>query len=280
MKRLLRHRSALVGGVLVALYLGAALSSGLLVSAGRASQIDLRNVKKRPSVAHLLGTDELGRDMLARVVLGARVSLAVSLAAVGAAMLVGTVLGLLSALAGAFVDQVVMRVMDCLLALPGLLLAIFAVSILGFGLPQLVVAIAVYSIPTFARLARASALIVRETEYVTAARAVGVPPLQVARRHVLPNILSPLIVQGTLRLATANLSIASLGFLGLGAQPPTPEWGLMIAAGRAHLTTSPHILAAPSLALLVVVLGFNLLGDGLRDLLDPRLRRQAGAPTA
>lgn len=271
--RLVRHRSVLLGGLLVAAYLGVALLGGLAVGMDQAVRIDLRSVKKPPTLEHWLGTDDLGRDLLARVVLGARVSLVTSVAAVVGAMVLGTGLGLLAALGGALCDQILMRVTDLLLALPGLLLAIFAVSILGFGLPQLTMAICIYSVPTFARLARGSALVVREAGYVAAAQALGARRVTIGLRHVLPNILSPLLVQGTLRLATANLSIASLGFLGLGAQPPTPEWGLMIAAGRSHLATSPHIMAAPSLALLLAVLGFNLLGDGLRDLSDPRLRR-------
>jgi peptide/nickel transport system permease protein len=163
--------------------------------------------------------------------------------------------------------------MDLLLALPGLLLAIFAVSILGFGLAQLTAAIAIYSIPTFARLARSSAMAVRQREYIQAAAALGVSQWRVLLKHVLPNITSPLLTLASLRLATANLSIASLGFLGLGAQPPTPEWGLMIASGRTHLISSPHIPLAPGIALLIVVLGFNLLGDGLRDITDPKSRR-------
>jgi len=190
--------------------------------------------------------------------------------AVLSAVLIGTVLGVIAAFGSKISDNIIMRFMDLLLALPGLLLAIFAVSILGFGLPQLTAAIAIYSIPTFARLARGSAVAIRQREFIMATTALGMSSFRVLGWHVLPNIVSPMVTLATLRLATANLSIASLGFLGLGAQPPSPEWGLMIATGRAHLISSPHIPLAPGVALLVVVLGFNLLGDGLRDLADPR----------
>ena len=268
-RRFLRHRSAMVGGALILLFVVVAIAGERLTPYGFA-QIDLPNARQSPSVAHWFGTDALGRDLLTRVIVGARISLVTSVTAVGVAVVVGTLLGVLAAFGNRVFDNVVMRFMDLLLALPGLLLAIFAVSILGFGLPQLTAAIAIYSIPTFARLARGSALAIRHREFIQASTALGAGHLRQIVRHVLPNIVSPIVTLATLRLATANLSIASLGFLGLGAQPPTPEWGLMIAAGRTHLISSPHIPLAPGLALLVVVLGFNLLGDGLRDLFDVR----------
>ena len=255
----------MVGGALILLFVVVAIAGERLTPYGFA-QIDLPNARQSPSVAHWFGTDALGRDLLTRVIVGARISLVTSVTAVGVAVVVGTLLGVLAAFGNRVFDNVVMRFMDLLLALPGLLLAIFAVSILGFGLPQLTAAIAIYSIPTFARLARGSALAIRHREFIQASTALGAGHLRQIVRHVLPNIVSPIVTLATLRLATANLSIASLGFLGLGAQPPTPEWGLMIAAGRTHLISSPHIPLAPGLALLVVVLGFNLLGDGLRDL--------------
>lgn len=269
MKRFLRHRSALLGTVLILLFVIVAVLGERLTPYGF-DQIDLSNARQPPSAAHLFGTDALGRDLLTRVIVGARISLVTSVGAVVAALLLGTAFGVIAAFGGKAVDNVIMRFMDLLLALPGLLLAIFAVSILGFGLPQLTAAIAIYSIPTFARLARASAMVVRQREFIQATTALGAGMGRMLIRHVLPNIVSPVVTLATLRLATANLSIASLGFLGLGAQPPTPEWGLMIASGRTHLISSPHIPLAPGIALLIVVLGFNLLGDGLRDLTDPK----------
>jgi peptide/nickel transport system permease protein len=271
-RRFLRHRSAVLGAVLIALFVIAAALGERLTPYGF-DQLDLSSAKQPPSLAHWLGTDALGRDLLTRVIVGARISLVTSVTAVFGALAVGTVLGILAAFGSRTIDNVVMRFMDLLLALPGLLLAIFAVSILGFGLAQLTAAIAIYSIPTFARLARSSAMAVRQREYIQAAAALGVSQWRVLLKHVLPNITSPLLTLASLRLATANLSIASLGFLGLGAQPPTPEWGLMIASGRTHLISSPHIPLAPGIALLIVVLGFNLLGDGLRDITDPKSRR-------
>lgn len=271
-RRFLRHRSAVLGSVLILLFVIAALL-GEQLTPYEFDRLDLASARQPPSLKHWLGTDPLGRDLLTRVIVGARISLVTSVGAVVSAVVVGTLLGIFAAFGSRAVDGTIMRFMDLLLALPGLLLAIFAVSILGFGLPQLTAAIAIYSIPTFARLARASALSVKEREYIQATAALGTGKARILLRHVMPNIVSPLLTLATLRLATANLSIASLGFLGLGAQPPTPEWGLMIASGRTHLISSPHIPLAPGIALLIVVLGFNLLGDGLRDITDPKSRK-------
>ena len=273
MRRFISHRSALLGAIIVTLFVLVAIL-GERITPYAFDVIDLPSARQPPSLSHWLGTDALGRDLLTRVIVGARISLLTSLTAVLTALVVGTALGVLAAFGAKAVDSVIMRFMDLLLALPGLLLAIFAVSILGFGLPQLTAAIAIYSVPTFARLARGSAMVVRERDFIQASRALGASMPRMLIRHVVPNITSPLLTMASLRLATANLSIASLGFLGLGAQPPTPEWGLMIAAGRAHLISSPHIPLAPGVALLIVVLGFNLLGDGLRDLSDPRSRNR------
>ncbi|HSB77437.1 MAG TPA: ABC transporter permease [Candidatus Methylomirabilis sp.] len=226
-----------------------------------------------PGESHWLGTDELGRDILSRIIMGARVSLLMSVAAVIAASALGTLVGSAAGYFGGGLDHVAMRCIDVLLALPGILLAITIIAVLGVGLINVVVAIAISGVPVFARLARAVTLTVKENEYVQAARAMGAADGRILARHVLPNIVPPLLVQCTLLMATAILTASSLSFLGLGAQPPTPEWGAMLSSGRSYLTSSPHVGTFPGIALMLVVLGFNMLGDGLRDALDPRLKR-------
>jgi peptide/nickel transport system permease protein len=236
-------------------------------------QQDLSMALQRPGARHLLGTDELGRDILSRIIMGARVSLLMSIAAVIGASVMGTLLGAVAGYHGGRLDHVTMRGIDVLLALPGILLAITIIAVLGVGLINVVVAIALSGIPVFARLSRAASLTVKENEYVQAARALGATDRRILVSHVFPNIAAPLLVQSTLLMATAILTSSSLSFLGLGAQPPTPEWGAMISNGRSYLTSSPHVGTFPGIALMLVVLGFNMLGDGLRDALDPRLKR-------
>lgn len=231
-------------------------------------------IKRRqpPSAEHWLGLDEVGRDVLSRITYGARVSLQVGVVSVSMAIVVGALLGAVSGYLGGWVDSAVMRVMDVMLAFPSLLLAIAVVSILGPGLMNMLYAIAFVSIPMYARIVRASVLAEKEKDYVLAARAIGASPARILFRNILPNCLTPLIVQGTLGIATAILDAAGLSFLGLGARPPTPEWGTMLGEGRGSVFTAPHIVFFPGLAIMLTVLGFNLLGDGLRDALDPRLR--------
>jgi peptide/nickel transport system permease protein len=227
-----------------------------------------------PSREHPFGTDELGRDVLKRIAHGTRISFTVGLAAVVFAFTVGTALGLLSGYLGGYLETVTMRAMDVLLAFPALLLAIAIVAMRGPGLNNTMFALGVTYIPVYARLARASAIGVKELDYITAATGVGVPGYRIMLRHVLPNSLSPLIVQFTLMIATAIIETAALGFLGLGAQPPSPEWGAMLSNGYKFLTIGAWwALLFPGLAIIFVVTGFNLIGDGLRDALDPRLRR-------
>jgi peptide/nickel transport system permease protein len=226
-----------------------------------------------PGGTFLLGTDELGRDILSRIIMGARVSLLMSMAAVAGASIVGTFLGGIAGFFGGRLDQVTMRGIDVLLALPGILLAITIIAVLGVGLINVVVAIAISGIPVLARLSRAATLAVKENEYIQAARALGAPEGRILASHILPNILAPLLVQCTLLMATAILTASSLSFLGLGAQPPTPEWGAMLSSGRTYLTSRPHVGTSPGIAVVLAVLGFNLLGDGLRDALDPRLKQ-------
>jgi peptide/nickel transport system permease protein len=233
--------------------------------------VDLTRALQPPSAEHWFGTDDLGRDVLSRVVLAARVSLQVSLISVGIALVVGVVLGLLSGYFRGWADTVIMRVVDVVFAFPIMLLAIAIVAVLGPGVTTATVAIGVVYVPVFARVTRASALALREEPYVKAAAAIGAGPLRIIRTHVLPNVAAPVIVQTSLSLAFAILSEAALSFLGLGVQPPQPSWGRMLFDGKGF-TDAWWMSVFPGLAIFVTVLAFNLLGDGLRDVLDPRQR--------
>lgn len=233
-----------------------------------------------PSRAHLLGTDTIGRDYLSRLVYGARISLLVGITTMVVAALAGVVLGMLGGYYGKMVDAVIGRFLDALLAFPVVLLAIFIVAVLGPSMLNAIVAVAIVYTPTFARLARASVLSLRAQDFVEAARAMGANDARVLGRHVLPSTLSPLIVQCSLGIGSAILIEASLSFLGLGVQPPTPSWGAMIGAGRNFLTVAPWLAAVPGIAIILAIIGFNLFGDGIRDMLDPRTagRRPSHGP--
>jgi peptide/nickel transport system permease protein len=220
---------------------------------------------------HILGLDGNIRDEFSRLLYGARLSLMIGFATVTFAILTGTILGALSGYFGGWIDNIIMRVMDVLLAFPSLLLAIAIVTVLGPGLINALLAIGIVSIPAYARVVRASVLTVREMDFVSATRALGGDTVQILFRRILPNAVTPLIVQGTLGIASAILDAAALSFLGLGAQPPTPEWGSMLGAERNQVFTAPHLVFFPGIAIALTVLSFNLLGDGLRDALDPRL---------
>jgi peptide/nickel transport system permease protein len=230
------------------------------------------NTNVPPNTLHWFGTDNLGRDIFSRVMIGSQISLSIGLFSVVFGLLIGVAMGVLAGYFSGIIDEIIMRLVDALLAFPGILLAILIVSILGGTIVNVIIALVVFSIPTFARLSRSAVLAVKFLDYITAAHAIGARPVWIIVHHVLPNILSPIIVYSTLRLATAILSGASLSFLGLGVSPPTPEWGLMVSAGLPFMRTHPHIIFFPGLAIFFTVLSINLLGDALRDVLDPKGR--------
>ena len=219
-----------------------------------------------------LGADEFGRCILSRLLYGARISLTVGFIAVGIGATIGGLLGLVAAMKEGIVDTLIMRAMDAMLAIPGILLAVTIVAALGPGMLNVMLAVGISSIPGYARLVRGSVLSVREREFVEAARALGAPVTRVARVHIVPNILAPVLVVATMQMGSAILSAAGLSFVGLGAQAPTPEWGSMLSRGRESLRIAPHIATYPGLAIFITVMGFNFFGDGIRDYLDPRLK--------
>jgi len=272
-QRFRRNRLALIGLVVVALLAVAAAGAPWLAPADPVKQ-SLIEKRARPSEKFLLGADEFGRDILSRIIYGTRVALLVGLLSVAIALGLGLALGCLAGFAGGWLDVVIMRGVEILLAFPYLLLAIAVVSALGPGVLNATIAVGIWGTPTVTRLVRGAVLAARDSEYVRAARALGATPARVLTRHVLRNILPTVIVYSTLFMANAILVEAALSFLGLGVPPPTPSWGLMVSSGRDFLLVAPHIATIPGLAIMVAVLGFNLLGDGLRDALDPRLRGQ------
>lgn len=268
--RFARNRLAVVGLVIIFVFLVIAAIAPVIAPYDPIDQ-NLPMQLQGPSSDHWLGTDEFGRDMFSRIIVGSRVSLMVGVIATSIGATVGTICGLL---AGYFrwLDNLIMRMMDILLAFPSIILAIAIIAILGPSLVNVMIAVGINSIPLYARLVRATTLSLKEKEFVESARAIGSADSYILFKHILPNCLSPIIVYSTLQLGTAILSASILSFLGLGIQPPNPEWGQMVNAGRGWLRDAPHIATFPGLAIFLVVMGFNLLGDGLRDVLDPRMR--------
>jgi peptide/nickel transport system permease protein len=271
--RLRRNRPALLGMAFVSIFVVVAILAPVLAQYDPTKQ-GLGRTLAAPSTAHPAGLDKLGRDELSRVIYGARISLFTGVVSVIIGLSLGGLIGALAGGIGGKVDTVLMRVVDVLLAIPGILLAIGIVAWLGQGLPQIMLAVAVSNAPIFARLLRGSLLALRETDYVIAARSLGATAPRVLLRHMLPNALSPLIVAATLALATAIIDVAGLGFLGLGPPDPrTPEWGTMLTDATELLRRAPNLVFAPGIAIVISAIGFNLLGDGLRESLDPRLKR-------
>jgi peptide/nickel transport system permease protein len=269
--RVVRNRAAVAGGAVVGIFVVAALLAPVL-SPYDPLKGRLGDRLRTPSAAHWLGTDELGRDVLSRVLHGARITAQIQVAAVGLALAIGTALGLMAGYVGRSVDQAIMRFMDILMAFPGIFLALAIIAALGTGLGNVIIATGIFLVPQFARVVRASTLTLREMEFVQAARALGQGDFAIVFRYLLPNSVAPIIVQTSLRMATVLLTASGLSFLGLGVQPPDPEWGAMLSNARSYMINAPHVALMPGLAIALVVLGFNLLGDGLRDSLDPRLR--------
>ena len=271
LRSLLRHRSALIGGVIVLFFLMIALLADFIAPYDFAERSE--DLLQPPSAEHWFGTDETGRDIFSRVLYGARISLRVGFFAIAGSIVIGSFLGLIAGFYGGWRDVVISRLFDILLAFPSILLAIAIVAMLGPGLNNALLAIAIINIPTFGRLMRSQVLSVKQEDFVLAARAMGMTNRRILFRHILPNSWTPIMVQGTLGFATAVIEAAALGFLGLGAQPPQPEWGTMLADARGFIQLAPWTMVFPGLAIMLTVLGFNLLGDGLRDVLDPRMKR-------
>jgi peptide/nickel transport system permease protein len=267
---LLRDRVSSTAGILLALIVLSSVFAPMLTDHNpERAQSGMRLVG--PSSAHWFGTDELGRDVLSRILYGGRISLTIGFLAVGLGLGIGGTLGLIAAYFRK-VDNIIMRLMDVMLALPGILLAIAIVAALGPGVYEVMIAVGIGSVPIFARVTRGSVLAVQSEVYIEAARAVGANDWRIIGRHILPNSFAPILVYATLQLATAILSASILSFLGLGPQPPTPEWGAMVSAGRRYMIDTPHVIMMPGFAIFIVILCFNLLGDGLRDALDPSIQ--------
>ena len=278
-RRLRRNRGAIVGFGLVSLFVFVATFAPVIAPEDPRVG-DLSRLAGRccpgPSAEHWFGVDQQGRDEFSRIVYGARYSLLIGVVSVAVGLTIGMIFGSIAGYVGGAVDSLIMRLTDVMLAIPGLLLAIGIVAMLGPGIFQIMIAVGVTQIPIFTRLMRGSILAQRENDFVLAARSVGVPRRAILASHILPNAISPVIVQGTLALATAIIEVAGLGFLGLGPQDPsTPEWGTMLTDTTRYLQTAPHLAIIPGVAIIISVLGFNLIGDGLREALDPKMRGRA-----
>lgn len=258
------------GGFIVLLFLIALI--GPAIAPYSSIEPDYDNILSPPSMEHLAGTDAFGRDIFSRILEGTRISLFVGLTSVLVGAIAGTILGLISGYYGKWIDSLIMRFCDVLFAFPGILLAIGIIAILGPGLGNVIIAVAIFSIPIFARIVRSSTLSIKATVFVEAAQSIGAAPRRIIWKHIFPGTVSSIIVYFTMRIGTSILTAASLSFLGLGAQPPSPEWGAMLSSGRDFLNTAPHVTIFPGLAIFITVLAFNLLGDGLRDALDPKIK--------
>ncbi len=270
-KRLRKSKIGLAGIAIIFILVAVAIFAPLIAPYSPIEQ-DIMSRYQAPSQRHLLGTDEMGRDILSRIIYGSRISLQVGLFSIGLALVIGVTLGLIAGYYGGYLDMIIMRIMDIMLAFPSVLLAIAIVAILGPQLKNAMLAIGIINIPRFARIIRSSTITIKEDEFISAARVLGAGDFRIILKHLLPNAMAPLIVQTTLSIATAILEAAALSFLGLGAQPPTPEWGAMLSDARSSLQKAPWVMTFPGMAIIFGVLGFNLLGDGLRDALDPKMK--------
>lgn len=270
--RLRKNKLAIVGIGIMIIFLLAAVFASYIAPYGYAEQ-HLDQIFLFPCKKHLLGTDNLGRDILSRIIYGARISLQIGFVSVGIALVLGSIVGCISGFYGGKIDTILMRLVDVMMAIPSVLLAIVIASVLGTGMRNLMIAIGISSVPSFARIVRASILSVRDQEYIEAARLCGCSDFRIIMRHVFPNILPNIIVQVTLSMGLSILNAASLSFLGLGVQAPQPEWGSMLAAGRSYMQQYWHLVVFPGVAIVLLVLALNMIGDGLRDALDPRMKR-------
>ena len=272
MRRFLKNKLSVIGMVVIIIFILIAIFADQLAPYDYAAQ-DLTSMYLSPCAEHPLGTDNLGRDMLSRIIYGTRISLLIGFSSVGISLLIGTLLGCLAGFYGGKIDNVIMRIMDIFLAVPSLLLSITIVSALGPSIFNLMLAIAISSVPGYARIVRASVLTVKDQEFVEAAKCIGANNFEIISSHILPNCMAPIIVQVSLKVASAILSTSGLSFLGLGVKAPTPEWGAMLSGGRAYLRNAPHLTVFPGIAIIITILSLNLLGDGLRDALDPKLKK-------
>jgi peptide/nickel transport system permease protein len=270
-RRLSRNKMAMFGLFVISLIIIAAITADWISPYDYRIQ-DLNSISLKPSAQHILGTDDLGRDILSRIIHGTRISLLVGFVSVSISVAVGGGLGAISGYYGGKLDNVIMRFMDVLLAIPSILLAIAIVSAFGGGIINVMIAVGISSVPSYARIVKASVISIKENEFIEAARAIGASDFRIVTKHILPNAMAPIIVQATLGVAGAILSAAGLSFIGMGIQPPTPEWGAMLSNGRHIIRTAWHVATFPGLAIMLTIFALNLLGDGLRDALDPRLK--------
>jgi len=271
-RRFRRQHVALLAGAFVLLLIVVAFIAPWIAPFDAENYFDYDRLNEGPSWMHLFGVDSLGRDIFSRVLVGTRISLIAGFFSVAIGTVIGTVLGLLAGYYEGWWDRITMRICDVLFAFPGILLAIAVVAIMGSGMSNVIVAVAIFSIPAFARLVRGNTLVLKHQTYIESARSIGASDWTIIMRHILPGTVSSIVVYFTMRIGTSIITAASLSFLGLGAQPPTPEWGAMLNEARADMVIAPHVAIFPSLAIFLTVLAFNLLGDGLRDALDPKLK--------
>jgi glutathione transport system permease protein len=266
-----KQHVAVAAGIFVLLLVVVAIFAPWIVPYDAENFFDYDRLNALPSLQHWFGVDPLGRDIFSRIVMGARVSLTAGFVSVAFGAVVGTVLGLVAGYYEGWPERIIMRVCDVLFAFPGILLAIGIVAILGGGMTNVIIAVSIFSIPTFARLVRGNTLALKHLTFIEAARSVGAPDRTIIARHIFPGTIAAVVVYFSLRIGTSIITAASLSFIGMGTQPPTPEWGAMLNEARADMMTSPHVALFPSLAIFLTVLAFNLLGDGLRDALDPKI---------